>query len=100
MTKPGCSSVTLHLHEVDAVGSLEERLHRAQELLRLQAPLVELQDLLRVLPRVHGERALQHLHGLGLVGLQQRMHPLVLGYHTLLQLRHGVLPGEDTQSPI
>lgn len=84
-----------YLHEVNAVCSFEERLHWVQEFFCFLVLLFELQNLLGVFPHIHGVGALQHLHGFSLVRFQQRMHPLILGSHTLLQFRHCILWRKD-----
>lgn len=86
-----CDNAHSYLHEVNAVWSLKERLHWAQEFLCFPALLAELQNLLGVFPHKHGESVPEHLHGFGLVHFEQRMHHLILGSHALLQFRHCVL---------
>lgn len=80
-----------YLHEVHTLRSLENGLHGAQEFFCFLSLLIELQRLLGVFPHIHHVSALQHLHGLLLVCLQQCLHPPILSSHTILQLRHRVL---------
>lgn len=91
---PACSQKPIrdrqahYLHEVKAAWSLKEHLQGAPEFLCFPTPLLKQQSLLGVFPLAHGEGAPEHLHRFGLVRLQQRMHPLILSPHSLLQLRH------------
>lgn len=87
-----------HLHEVDVVGLVEDGLHRAEQLLGLLAPAVELQALAGVLLAELGLGLVQHLQALGQVLLQELLHLLVLHTHLLLQLLHLVLGEAETMT--
>lgn len=85
-----------HLHEVQAARPLEEHLQGAAEFLRFPPLLLQQQRGLGGLAHARRQRVAEHLRRLGLVGLQQRVHPLVLGPRALLQLRHRGLCREAT----
>lgn len=80
-----------HLHEVDILCLLQQDLGRAEYLLGLLAPLIELQDLSGVFLAVLWSWLFQHIQSFPQVLLQELLHFLILQAHLLFQLIHLIL---------